>query len=146
MAEIKRVEASESQVAEARKGVFGLAYTFPEGKTLKVKEVGFTSHSFNGTKSENASPVIFLEDMDEVIYVRALIKEHFDYQNNIVESKGTLNSYVKNMMGKTLGEVVDDLNDKIKGKELIAHRVNFMGVNRLGVVQPILFNVYDIKE
>lgn len=146
MAEIKMIGATESQVVEARKGTFGMGFGFPDGEELIIKEAGFVSHEVDGVKSALATPVIFLENRKEVIYIRSLIKERYDYQNNRVEYKGSLNAFVRSFVGKTMGELIDTINTQLKGKKLIAHRVNFMGVNRLGVVQPIIFNVYDIKE
>lgn len=146
MAEIKRTLATDSQVVEARKGTFGMGFGFSGGEELTVKEVGFVSHEVDGVKSTLATPVIFLEGRDEVIYIRSLIKERYDYQNNLIEHKGTLNALVRSLTGKTLGEVVDTLNTRLKGKKLRAQRITYSGVNRKGEVQLISYNVFDIIE
>lgn len=145
MAEIKRTEASEAQVTEARKGTFGFALIFPNGKELIIKGAGFVSHTVDGVTSTTATPVIFLENTDEVIYIRSLIKERYDYQNKPLEHKGTLNSFVRSLVGKTMGEVVDAIDAK-KGKKLTAITVTYFGVNRRGEVQPISYNVFDLVE
>lgn len=146
MAEIKMIGATEAQVTEARKGTFGMSFGFPDGEELIIKEAGFVSHEVDGVKSTLATPVIFLENRNEVIYIRSLIKERYDYQNRQLEHKGTLNSFVRSFVGKTIGELIDAINTQLKGKKLRALRITYSGVNRRGDVQMISYNVFDIIE
>lgn len=146
MPTIKRIGATDAQVNEAKAEKFGAGYGFSDGQILTADKVEFISHSIDGKSARNACPVITLAGSAEVIYVRSLIKERYDYKGEKVASKGTLNAFVTSLIGKTIGEVVSELSAKLAGKKLRAVRLTYQGLDRRGEVRTISYNEYDFVD
>lgn len=144
MADIKRNAASQSAIAEAAAATFAAGYGFSESQVLTIKGAEYVQHLVDGVLSARAVPVITLEGTAEVIYLASFLKQRLDYKNQPVEVKATFNKVVTDFSGKTVGELVQFLNNNYVGKKIIAHRVTYSGINRRGEVQPISFNTYDL--
>ena len=144
MADIKRNAASATAIAEAAAASFAAGYGFSESQVLTIKNADYVQHTVDGVLSARAVPVITLEGSNEVIYLASFLKQRLDYKNQPVVFKATFNEVVVGFAGKTVGELVDYLNNNFKGKKLVAHRVTYSGINRRGEVQPISFNTFDL--
>ena len=144
MADIKRNAASQSAIAEAAAASFAAGYGFSESQVLIIKGAEYVQHLVDGVLSARAVPVITLEGTAEVIYLQSFLKTRMDYKNQPIKVEATFNKVVTDFSGKTVGELVEYLNNNFKGKKLVAHRVTYPGINRRGEVQPISFNTYDL--
>ena len=144
MADIKRNAASQPAIAEAAAASFAAGYGFSESQVLIIKGAEYVQHLVDGVLSARAVPVITLEGTAEVIYLQSFLKTRMDYKNQPIKVEATFNKVVTDFSGKTVGELVEYLNNNFKGKKLVAHRVTYSGINRRGEVQPISFNTYDL--
>ena len=145
MAEIKRVAASSEAIENAKKASFvASSYLIPDGVNLTIKEATFVSHEVNGVDKKTAVPVlIVLHGTEEkVLYLRSFLSTKMDYKGESVDVGGTFNTYIKSLMGKTIGEAIDDINTH-KGAVIKAKIVEYRVVNRLGDIQTISINSYD---
>lgn len=145
MATITRTAASSEAVEAARKNTFSAGYGFSNNQILIIEDIVFVQHTIKGIETQTACPIIKLQGSSEVIYLRSLIKERYDFQNKLQEVTGTFNKKLLELSGKTIGEVVDTLTKEFKGKSLKALRKTYMGVNRAGEIQPISYNEFDIN-
>lgn len=145
MAEIKRVAASSEAIENAKKASFvASSYLIPDGVNLTIKEATFVSHEVDGVDKKTAVPVlIVLHGTEEkVLYLRAFLSTKMDYKGESVDVGGTFNAYIKSLMGKTIGEAIDDINTH-RGAVIKAKIVEYRGINRLGDIQTISINSYD---
>lgn len=145
MADIKRVSASTEAIESAKKSSFvASSYLIPDGVNLTIKEATFTSHEVDGVDKKTAVPIlIVLHGTEEkVIYLRSFLSTKMDYKGESVDVGGTFNEYIKSLMGKTIGEVIDDINTH-KNAVIKTKIVEYRGINRLGDVQTITLNSYD---
>lgn len=145
MADIKRVASSEKAIEDARNQSFvANSYLVPDGVNLTIKEATFTSHEVDGVKKESAQPILVVlwGSEEKVIYLRSFLTSRKNYKDESVEINGTFNDYIKSLMGKTIGQVIDDVNTH-KGAVIKAKIVEYRGINRLGDIQTISINSYD---
>lgn len=145
MAEIKRVSASNEAIESAKKSSFvASSYLIPDGVSLTIKEATFTSHEVDGVDKKTAVPilVVLYGTEEKVLYLRSFLSTKMDYKGESVDVDGTFNAYIKSLMGKTIGEVIDDINTH-KGAIIKAKIVEYRGINRLGDIQMISINSYD---
>jgi stage V sporulation protein SpoVS len=145
MADIKRISASAEAIESAKKASFvASSYLIPDGVNLTIKEATFTSHEVDGVDKKTAVPIlVVLHGTEEkVLYLRSFLSTKMDYKGESVDVGGSFNEHVKSLMGKTIGEVIDDLNTH-KGAVIKAKIVEYRGVNRLGDIQTISINSYD---
>lgn len=150
MAEIKRIQASEESVSNARSSKFEMSsYFVPEGTKFTISEAKFVAHSVDGVDKTNAVPVLVLfrgtdtEENRTYVYLRSFLKTRTNYKDESVVVKGTLNDLVKGFVGKTIGELIDHLNT-LKGKQVEATVTEYRGINRNGDVQSISVNGYNL--
>lgn len=142
---ITRVEATESQINEAKAAQFAAGgFGFNDGEILIIESYSFISHKVNGDLSKNAVPVIKLKGREDLIYLRSLIRERFDNKNEPVKFSGTLNLFVKEISGGTVGEVMAKLEEKLPaGSKITALRKHYIGINKLGDFQTISYNEFN---
>lgn len=146
MANIRRINASNEAIEEMKRTAFSMGgFGFPPNLELIIEDFGWVSHSVDGVNKNTACPVVTLQGLTEIIYIRSLIKERIDYQGQIVPITGTFNLKVRELLGRTWGEVFEALTP-YKGKKLKTLRKTYMGINRNGDVQTISYNEYDLVE
>lgn len=145
MAEIKRVAASNEAISNARSASFTAnAYLMPDGIEVAIKSAGFTSHEVDGVDKKTAVPILTLlwGSEEKVVYLRSFLTTRMDYKGESVDTGGTFNAYIKTLMGKTIGSVIDELNTH-SGKKLKVKVFEYRGINRLGDTQTISLNTFD---
>lgn len=145
MAEIKRVAASNEAISNARSASFTAnAYLMPDGIEVVIKSAGFTSHEVDGVDKKTAVPILTLlwGSEEKVVYLRSFLTTRMDYKGESVDTGGTFNAYIKTLMGKTIGSVIDELNTH-SGKKLKVKVFEYRGINRLGDTQTISLNTFD---
>lgn len=147
MAEITKIQATDTQVTAFNRSVFGYSLILPNRTKLQIKSVELISHSVDGVRSKNASLVFqckYTEGEGEVtIYINALIKKRYDYAGRPIQTKGTLNLEVRKLIGLTGAKVVEKLK-KFVGCEIEAIEVYYKGIDRAGDVRDITYNEYDL--
>ena len=145
MAEIKRIAASNEAIENAKKASFvASSYLVLDGVNLTIKEAGFVSHEVDGVDKKTAVPVLLVlhGSEEKVLYLRSFLSTKIDYKGERVDVSGTFNDYIKSLMGKTIGEIVEDINTH-KGAVIKAKIIEYRGINRLGDIQMISINAYD---
>ena len=145
MADIKRVSASTEAIESAKNSTFTAnSYLMPDGIEVTIKAAGFTSHEVDGVDKKTAVPVLILlwGSEEKVVYLRSFLSTKMDYKGESVDTGGTFNAYIKTLMGKTIGAVIDELNTHV-GKKLKVKVFEYRGINRLGDIQTISLNTFD---
>lgn len=147
MAEFIKTTANQSQIEAANSSIFGNApMLLPPNMELVIKKADYIAFTSNGKESKAATPVILYSNTEEVTYIRALVKQRFNYQMQTQEITGTLNKWFVSRMGKTLGEVMDDFNKKFAGKKLKTIVKSYYMIDKTGEVRPVSYNEFDIVE
>lgn len=145
MAEIKRINATAEAIAVAKKATFvASSYLIPADVSLTIKEATFVSHEVDGVDKKTAVPVLLVlhGSEEKTLYLRSFLHTKMDYKGESVEVGGSFNEYIKSLTGKTIGEVIDDINTH-KGAIIKAKIVEYRGINRLGDIQMISINSFD---
>lgn len=145
MADIKRVAASNEAIESAKNSTFTAnSYLMPHGIEVSIKSAGFTSHEVDGVDKKTAVPIITLlwGSEEKVVYLRSFLSTKMDYKGDSVDVGGTFNAYIKTLAGKTIGQVIDELNTHT-GKKLQVKVFEYRGINRLGDTQTISLNTFD---
>lgn len=137
---------NEQERLERGKKVLGVnEFTIPMGKVLTLVKADWDEED----DKWNNPPKLFFKDENGKEYksfLMSFFNEKTDYQNNVVELKGTATKWVQSFEGKTLGELINAANETQIGKKWVANLTRYRGVDKNGDIRPMSRNGFDFAE
>lgn len=121
------------------------SFIIPMGKVLTFVKADFDESD----EDWNQPPKFFFKDENDKeykVFIMSFFNEKTDYQNNVVELKGTATQWVQSFTGKTLGELMNAANETQVGKKWIANLTRYRGVDKNGDIRPMSRNGFDFAE
>lgn len=160
--EIKRINASENAINEAKASAFTVGnFTLPKGTQLILGEWGYTDHLIDNKITGKATPVILLYYPNEwdkskkkakeganpiIFYVKSALKQRRDFEGNIIALEGSFNEWLIAQSGKTIGEVENAYNAEKLGKVVTTTITYYHKIARNGDVVEVSTNGYNFVE